>query len=227
MANRKLVIGGIIGVFVIVIIIVVAVVASTSSSDDSTDNIDRCLDLKSIGEVMACSQQSVNSTSCFEFTDAVNGTRYFLSGVIREVTTDWSVLRNRNFRRNVTEFQEKCGELGVGGHLSEINSKEEFEFVRKLGEDSVRPGHTTWAMLGAWDNRQKGNYTYIRGNQAVQYVNWASSPVRYPELHASPHTCMFLDWSSTSGGMSDGCCWPTRICTSPTRFLCEVPCGSL
>ena len=96
----------------------------------------------------------------------------------------------------------------MGGYLTEIEDKEEyeflFEFLKGVGGDDF--------FTGANDIDEDGVWTYWHSGKPVIYANWASGE---PDNYRNNEDCMVIDISLN--GFND---WP---CKANAKFICEVP----
>ena len=96
----------------------------------------------------------------------------------------------------------------MGGYLTEIEDKEEyeflFEFLKGKGSDEF--------LTGANDIDEEGVWTYWHSGKPVIYANWLPGE---PNNSQNNEDCMEIQTSLN--GYND------FLCTADAKFVCEVP----
>ena len=128
----------------------------------------------------------------FDVSAVFQGRRYCVTNAVASFN-----IRNADFLCEV-----------MGGYLTEIEDKEEydflFEFLKGVGGDDF--------FTGANDIDEEGVWTYWHSEKPVTYVNWASGQ---PDNNENDEDCMEIQIGLN--GLND---WP---CTTNAKFVCEVP----
>ena len=95
----------------------------------------------------------------------------------------------------------------MGGYLTEIEDKEEYDFLfeilKGVGGDNF--------FTGANDIDEEGVWTYWHSGKPVTYVNWASGQ---PDNYKN-EDCMEINFELNA--------FNDRHCTANAKFVCEVP----
>ena len=128
----------------------------------------------------------------FDVSAVFQGRRYFVTKAVASFN-----IRNADFLCEV-----------MGGYLTEIEDKEEydflFQFLKGVGGDNF--------FTGANDIDEEGVWTYWHSGKPVTYGNWRSGQ---PNNYQNNEDCMEIRISFNSSND-----WH---CTADAKFVCEVP----
>ena len=128
----------------------------------------------------------------FDVSAVFQGRLYFVTKAVASFN-----IRNADFLCDV-----------MGGYLTEIEDKEEydflFQFLKGVGGDNF--------FTGANDIDEEGVWTYWHSGKPVTYGNWQSGQ---PDNNQTNGDCMEIHISLNSTN--------NRHCTADAKFVCEVP----
>ena len=128
----------------------------------------------------------------FDVSAVFQGRRYFVTKTVVSFN-----IRNADFLCEA-----------MGGYLTEIEDKEEYDFLLKFVK-GVGGGNF---YTGTNDIDKEGVWTYWHSGKPVTYANWHSGE---PNNYANKEDCMVIGVKSKSSND-----WQ---CTEDAKFVCEVP----
>merc|ERR1712110_788588 len=120
-------------------------------------------------------------------------------------------------RINATSAQDVCESFG--GYLAEINTREEYDFVRSF-TSSILPNTPYYVMLGGTDQGHEGSWTYPdrpgSGNSSSRPLTFTDWGPR--KSSTKGYDCLYLHVQQGAWRMEDAQCSGT----GKGHVMCEI-----